>query len=333
MTSSVISSAGSVGLSGCTEAGSYSVAGDTNASSTSFTGPIQLGTSLEASGKVSFAPASGGPLTLTTGTLTIEGGGSLSGTDSFAVSGLLTLSDGSTLGPSGTVDAYGGLFIAPANGIVIDGTTLNNHAAATWQFSPNDNDYLILNAGAVINNLSGATFTVSGAGTGDSYHAIANQDGSAVAFNNAGTFIVSGAIGLGIGMPFANTGTVNVQQGSLDVGGNGSTLSSGTFTAAAGTYLEIDGQILTAGSVISLAGSGALQGCTDDGSYSVAGDTNASSTSFTGPVPVGHVAGGERQGELRAGFRRACDPDHRHSDNRGRRLADGDRQLRGRAGC
>ena len=46
-TTSVISSAGSVSLSGCTEAGSYSVAGDTGASSTTFTGPVQLGTSLE----------------------------------------------------------------------------------------------------------------------------------------------------------------------------------------------------------------------------------------------------------------------------------------------
>ncbi len=290
---SVISMAGSGALQNCTEEGSCSVAGDMNAASTTFTGPVQLGTSLEATGDVTFAPASGGPVTLSTGNLTIEGGGTLAGTDSFVVNGVLTLSDYSTLGLSGTVDAYGGISIAPTNGTTIDGTTLNNHGAATWQLSPTNNDYLVLSGGAVINNLSGATFAVSGTDAGAGYHAIANLDGSAVALFNAGTFVTSittltpSAIGLGIGIPFTNTGAVDVQQGSFVIAGNATTVSSGTFTSAAGTYLEVDNQILTAGSVISMAGSGALQNCTEEGSCSVAGDMNAASTAFTGPVQLG----------------------------------------------
>ncbi len=67
--SSVISSAGAVTLSLCTEAGTYSAAGGTAADSTTFTGPVlDLGSSLEVSnfggGSVSFAPAVGGPVTL-----------------------------------------------------------------------------------------------------------------------------------------------------------------------------------------------------------------------------------------------------------------------------
>ena len=60
--------------------------------SSSFTGPVlDLGSSLEVYGTVSFAPAVGGPVTLTTGTLTIDPNSTLTGTDSFVANGLLTL--------------------------------------------------------------------------------------------------------------------------------------------------------------------------------------------------------------------------------------------------
>ncbi len=43
--------------------------------------------------------------------MTIDQDATLTGSDSFVVNGLLTLDAGSTLGPIGTVDAYGGLSI------------------------------------------------------------------------------------------------------------------------------------------------------------------------------------------------------------------------------
>ena len=71
--SSVVSSDGFVSVTGCTEAGSYRAAGGTYAQSSSFTGPVlDVGSSLEVYGLVSFAPAVGGPVPLTIGTLTIE---------------------------------------------------------------------------------------------------------------------------------------------------------------------------------------------------------------------------------------------------------------------
>ena len=105
---STISSDGSVGINGSTEAGSYSAAGGTAAYDSSFTGTVvDLGSSLSVSGTVSFAPAMGGPVTLTTGTLSV--GGELTGTDSFVADGLLTLDRFSTLSFTGSMDAYGGI--------------------------------------------------------------------------------------------------------------------------------------------------------------------------------------------------------------------------------
>ncbi len=277
---SVISSAGSVHLSGCTEAGSYSVAGDTSAGSVTFTGPVQLGTSLEV-GDATFAPAVGGPVTLLTGALLVGQGG-LHGTDSFVANGLLTLGAGTDLSVP-AMDAYGGLTIDATTGYfpTIHGTTLNNYGAATIQtgFAYS----MFLSQGATINNLAGASFTISGTGG-----LIVDQDNSPVALNNAGTLTcnISGGFDMSQ-VAVANTGSLAVQQGSLRVGGTGSTVSSGSFTGAAVTDLVISGQDLTSTSVISSAGSVHLSGCTEAGSYSVAGDTSAGSVTFTGPVQLG----------------------------------------------
>ncbi len=90
------------------------------------------------------------------------------------------------------VDADGGLDITTPSAVNLSivGTTLNNHAAATWSSSPGYNDLIYLDSGAAINNLAGATFTVTGGGRrlATPSHP---SDSSAVAFNNAGTFIAS----------------------------------------------------------------------------------------------------------------------------------------------
>ena len=101
---------------------------------------VNLGTSLAVvGGTTSFAPAAGGPVTLTTGSLTVGQAATLTGTDSFALDGLLTLDPVSTLGTAGTVNAYGGISIATGDYFnYIEGTTLNNHADATWTLSRRD---------------------------------------------------------------------------------------------------------------------------------------------------------------------------------------------------
>ncbi len=286
---SVISSDGTVALDGCTEAGSYSAAGGTFATNSAFSGPVlDLGSSLEVSdysgGSVNFAPAVGGPVTLTTGTLTIDPDATLTGTDSFVVDGLLTLgtSNGltdTTLSVTGTVDAYGGIDLG-SGFVVIRGTTLNNHAAATWDPLEGQDD--LLEAGAVINNLVGASFTVTGSVGGGSIQA---GDSSAAAFHNAGTLTCDAAVGssASISVPFINTGSVVLQQGSLGLGGDGVTPSTGSFSAAAGTYLTLGNMVLAPGSAICSDGSVVLAGVTEEGNYS-AGTTVTYGATFTGPV-------------------------------------------------
>jgi hypothetical protein len=78
---------------------------------------------------VSFAPAVGGPVTLTTGALTFEFEANLSGTDSLVATGLMSeVYSSAVIRLSGSLDAYGGLdFYA----VDLTGTTLNNYGAAT----------------------------------------------------------------------------------------------------------------------------------------------------------------------------------------------------------
>ena len=138
-------------------------------------------------------------------------------TGGLAVEGVFALGSDSILSGSGSVDAYGGLTIdATTSAIpVISGTTLNNHSSATletgWPYS------LYLNQGATIDNLAGASFTITGSGG-----TVFDRDSSAVAFNNAGTLTCDVAVGGTFDMSavaVANTGSVVVQQGSLYLGG------------------------------------------------------------------------------------------------------------------
>ena len=122
--------------------------------------------------------------TITTGL--IVAGGTLDVTGQLSVEGTLALANGSTL-EGGTVDACGGLSLE--GDVAISTTTLNNTGAATWDqsyYAPNNN-IITLSNGAVINNMAGATFTTV-CDTGYQGQIIAG-DSSAVAFNNAGTFL------------------------------------------------------------------------------------------------------------------------------------------------
>ncbi len=151
-----------VWLGGVNDAGSYDAGTATVAFSTTFTGAIiGLGNSLDvgglgsfqAGGTVGFSPSSGGPVTLTTGTLTVHSG-TLTGIDSFVATGMFTWENGSTLSGSGTIDAYGGMTIDTAGISYLSGVTLNNHGTATWTGSSG----IYASNGATINNLAGATF-------------------------------------------------------------------------------------------------------------------------------------------------------------------------------
>ena len=89
--------------------------------------------------------------------------------------------------------------------------------------------------------LNGATFTdqTTGGLTIFTINRGAGDTGTAAAVNNAGTFIKSGsATTSGINTTFNNTGTVNVQSGTLTIAGGGTDI--GANYTGAGT-LEFNG--------------------------------------------------------------------------------------------
>jgi Bacterial Ig-like domain (group 3) len=220
-------------------------------------------------------------VTLTTGALTLDPVAYLTGTDSFVASGPLTMSYGSHLSTSGTVDAYGGLTI-DANPYVpaLSGTTLNNHGTATLDTTAGAQVFLL--QGATINNLAGATFTIIGPGG-----ALVDQDNSAVAFNNAGTLTCDVSTGGDFDMSsvaVANSGWVDVQQGTL---GLGNVTNSGTVTVTRGTNLNVGDYTQTGGSTVldgatinggsleinagALVGIGTISGCVASGGRVIPG--------------------------------------------------------------
>ena len=104
---------------------------------------------------------------------------------------------------------------------------------ATWDLGPAAN--VKLDAGAIINNMVGATFATVGANSYSGENSIYAGDSSAVAFNNAGTFASSATVGIGVSVPFVNTGSLLVQQGYLNV----PTFTSwGAVTVSARTHSE-----------------------------------------------------------------------------------------------
>src|SRR5207237_454942 len=152
-------------------------------------------------GSLSFAAASA-----INNTLNVSG--TLTGAGQLDVSGLLTWSGG-TMAGTGVTNANGGLTWNGA--ATLDTRTFNNAGAAVVTVGG------VFSNGAVFNNLAGATFD-------DRANATFSQVGSAtVSFNNAGTFTRS--VGTGTAsfsrIAFNNSGTTQVQTGTLDLSGGG----------------------------------------------------------------------------------------------------------------
>jgi len=138
-------------------------------------------------------------------------GGELRGNGDFTVTGLLTWA-----GSAGSIDpamrdssrtiAYGGMNISGFQKSFFDGRDIDNVGTATLS------TLLIGGTGSYFNNLKNATFIAqNGANT------------TRGTFNNSGTFIKSGAATMTFnGMDLNNTGTVDLQSGTLTIGGGSS---------------------------------------------------------------------------------------------------------------
>jgi hypothetical protein len=212
-------------------------------------------------------------------TFLISGGtGTFNGT--MSITGSTTLAGG-VLGGSGTLNTFrpvtwsGGVMtgdpastadVTNANGgLVLSGTTktfiartLTNTGTATW--SSGD---IVTGNSAIFNNTAGSTFTNSFDG-----NFLFNQGGAQTQFNNSGTFTKSGSSGVTtVQAIFVNSGTTNVNSGTLLLAGGGT--NSRVFKIAAGASLQIQSTDYTMASGAVISGSGIL-------------DFNSANTTFTG---------------------------------------------------
>ncbi|MFI5461401.1 MAG: beta strand repeat-containing protein [Isosphaerales bacterium] len=204
----------------------------------------------------------------------------------LAVNGLLTLSPGdantTALAGSGTVDAYGGMSIS--GNLQLTGVTLNNYAAAAWDFSDVVNTTnMTLSSGASIDNMNGASFTAEGTTGASAVVAIGNS--SQTAFNNAGNFFSSTSTysSITVDVPFTNSDSVDVMAGTLNLGLS-SAPQTGSFLDGSQTTLSLDGGSLGSPSRVISSGTIELIGCSDAGTFSSTASTLVANVAFTGTV-------------------------------------------------
>jgi hypothetical protein len=216
-----------------------------------------------------------GPLTLTNGSF--GGGGTFSGPGDLNIDGGLTWISGYMVGPgrtflnsNATLSGNTDTFFNPRG---LAGRTLFNSATATWT----DAGALIIRTAGVWNNLAGSSFLIQGDATLDS-SSVFQSPGS---FNNAGLIQKMGTSGTTtIGLAVNNTGLVDVETGTLSLGGDsnssGNSSSSGSSTVAFGATLGFSGNTnLLPASSISGDGNVTFTGGTtnEQGGYAITGNT------------------------------------------------------------
>jgi hypothetical protein len=155
-------------------------------------------------------------------------GGTLTGLGNVTIGGTLTWNGGTMSGTGNTV-AKGSTHITTSvsTGPTLDGRTFINAGTVTWT-SPND---IRANNGAIFDNLPGAVFDVQ---TDASF---GNSSGFSPLFINEGTFRKSVGNGTNQVIEFTNTGTLDVETGSVFLAAGLTNFSSPTSTLIGGTYV------------------------------------------------------------------------------------------------
>ncbi len=203
--------------------------------------------------------------------------GTLTGAGNVTVTSTLNWTGGTMKGAGTTTVAAGGT-LEVSGGCTLDGRTLVNAGIASWSGD------IVANDGATIDNRPGATFTINS----DSFFHETNTGAAEPVFDNAGAFIKAGGSGLtGFQLfPLNNSGSIQVQSGTLALSDNGD--STGSFQVFAGAILgfgfgsasgtntqtlEPPSRISGAGTVVFEGGTVNIQGTYDLG--------NTGTTQFT----------------------------------------------------
>ncbi|MEY9752606.1 Ig-like domain-containing protein [Bradyrhizobium yuanmingense] len=270
--------------------GNATFSGGTTTINGTYTGS---GTATVSGGTVTFAGAA------TTGSL-VQTGGLLTGSGTLTASGASTFSGGTQSG-IGTILAQGGA--AFSNFFALDSSRtlqLGGNSTATGTFVLVDLNGANPTTGqsdagfGTLTIASGATFDDQTTNSGLSIIASnfgATDDGSTAALNNLGTFIKSGSAATStISTTFNNSGTVNVQNGTLVLSGGGADVG-GSYVGA-GT-VEFSGGTRTLDAASSITGNATFSGGTTtiNGTYTGSGTTTVSggTVTFAGAATTGSL--------------------------------------------
>ena len=252
----VLNLSGSLGIGG-----SPSAAGGTGTLVVDNAGAIQVAGKLSIWG-TNIATFNGGPSTV--GSFALSGG-TITGIGNLTVTSGGSTWTGGTISGTGTATIANGatLTISDIAAKSLSARNLVNAGTINWTGTGSINGSL----NAVINNQSGAVFDAQ-----------SDSSISGLTINNAGLFKKSAGTGTTtVSATFNNTGAVQVQNGTLNLGGGGT--ESGTFDVAPGASINFAGGTYNFNSGIALTGTGAsvLGGAT----LVIAGDNTFDNWSWT----------------------------------------------------
>jgi hypothetical protein len=217
--------------------------------------------------------------------------GTLQGAASFTTSDLYTWTGGAMFG-SGVTSADGGISLGGASVKDLNGRTLNNPATATWSGTGS----FRVGSGSVVDNT----------GTWDcqSDAIISFLGGAAPTFNNSGTFRKSAGAGTTtVGIHFGNSGTVDVQSGTLDVSNASYTQTAGLTKLTGGsisstTNINIQGGLLGGSGTVTgpvvVSGTGALSPGLSPGTLNLAGNYTQQAPNGAFDVEIGGTTPGSQ---------------------------------------
>lgn len=187
------------------------------------------------SGKVIFDTGTAGAQPLSTIQTLAMTGGTLTANSPVELVNPFQWNAGSLSG-SGGVTALGGIEINGAGALGLFGL-LRNPGTTNWNGG-------FINWGGTFENLAGATFNVHGDFSAGS--------GGVGRFVNAGTVVKTASSGVAsLGMAFDNNGLVKVQTGTLRLTGGGNH-DGGRFEASPGALIELSGNTVMKGNIVSL---------------------------------------------------------------------------------
>ena len=207
----------------------------------------------------------GGTVNLTGLTMS---GGALGGTLPVPVNGPFSWSSGTINNTGGvTLNGAGSLSGVGAGAMTLSGPLINA-GALTWSGSGNN---LVVSSGT-LTNLAAGTITITTDISGVS-------GGGFNSFGNAGLLRKTGGTGTTtLSVPFANTGDVEVQSGTLDMAGGGS--ASGTFEVSANAAVQFVGATYTLSAASSVTGAG--KAIFTSGTINASGTYNLATNTFSG---------------------------------------------------